>query len=232
MKPIMFGLLIAAVALAAQPALAQGPPPAGDRDALIKKHVGECEVCAALQATVDKLQAELAQVHKDMEALRLKRLEDAIKALGEKYPDAKDALDQLLVLHKRIAEIEAELNETAAAGRDVLDELQLGPEDRAALVRALTPEQGPPGGGGPQFARTQEQRMRFARRGGDNPQMARRLEQMEAEHQRQLEELKKSDPEMYELTVKEEDLSKKLAEAQITLEDTATEHLRNAAQPH
>jgi hypothetical protein len=230
MKPIMFGLLIVAVALAAGPALAQGPPPPeANRDALIKKHVAECEVCARLQANVDKLQADLAQVQKDEAALRLKRLEDKIKALGEKYPDAKAALDQLLVLHKRIADIENELNETTAAGRDVLDELQLNPEDRAALARALSPEEGPPGAG-PQFARVQE-RMRLARRGGNDRQMGRRFEQMEAEHQRQLQELKQSDPEMYELTVKEEGISKKLAEAQVTLEDTAIEHMRKAAQP-
>ncbi len=231
MRKLCLGLLIPAVALVASPALAQRFPRGAEREAMMKEHIAECEVCAGLDAQIKEVEAELAELQRQKEALRLKRLEEKIEELAEDYPEAKEQLDQLLALRKKTAELEKELRETAASGREIIEALELDPEDRAALMRALGPfEQAAPGGR--RFVRLQAQRMRLARMRDRNPELAERLDRMEAEQKKRLEALEESDPELYEITVKEQALAKKLGDLRISLYDTMMEHLRNVNQPN
>ncbi len=231
MKTLPVALLITAVALASTPALAQRLPKGGTLEAIARKHIAECEVCAKLDAEVKEAEAELADLQQQKEALRLKRLEQMIADLADRHPDAKDQLDQLLVLRKKAAELQNELRDIIATGSEILQNLDLEPQDRAELARALLPAE-QPGPGAPRLVRPGAQNLRLLRPKKDDPEAAERLARAAAEHTKRLEELKKNDPELYELTVKEEALTKKLRDLRISLRQTMMEHLRNAAQPN
>ena len=231
MKRLPLGLLVAAVTLASPGVSAQRFSRDAEREAMMKEHIAECEVCAGLDAQIKELEAELAELQRQKEALRLKRLEEKIEELAEDYPEAKEQLDQLLALRKKTAELEKELRETAASGREIIEALELEPEDSAALIEALGPfEQAAPGGR--RFVRLHAQRMRLARMRDRNPELAERLDRMEAEQKKRLEALEESDPELYEIAVKEQALAKKLGDLRISLYDTMMEHLRSAQQPN
>jgi DNA repair exonuclease SbcCD ATPase subunit len=231
MKTLSLAVLVVLCLLAA-PALAQRMPQGAEREAMIRQHIKECEVCAGLQAQIDQVQAELDELDAKREALELKRLEEKIQELVEAYPDAKEPLENLLALRKKLAELAKEMRETVASGRDILDKLELEPDDRAALVEAIGPIERllPPDR---RQGRFQTQRMMGGGpgRGGDrNPQADNRLQRMQEERKRQLEALKESDPEMYEIEVKDDELTKKLADLQAELRQSVFEHLRNAQQ--
>lgn len=231
MKTFPSALLIAAVTLASLPALAQRLPRGAERDTITRKHLAECEVCAKLDAGIKEAEAELADLQQQKDDLRLKRLEQMIEDLADRYPDATEQLDQLLLLRKKMAELQKEVRDIIATGGEILQELELDPQDRAALTRALLPAQ-QPAPGGPRIVHLKAQKARLARAKDDNPEMAKRIARAEAEHKKRLKELKKNDPELYELTVKEEALAQKLGDLRISLRQTMMEHLRNAAQPN
>jgi chromosome segregation ATPase len=235
MKTLPLAFLVALFLAVAPPAPAQRMPQGAEREAMMKQHIAECEVCAGLQAQIDEVEAQLDELDAQREALDLKRLEDKIKELAEAYPDAKEPLERLLALRKKLADLAKEMREAVSSGRDILAKLELEPDDRTALVEAIGPIERllPPGR---RQGRFQPQRMMADRgpgRGGDrdrNPEMDRRLERMQEERTRQLEALKESDPEMYEIEVKDDELTKKLGDLTTTLRQTMFEHLRNARQ--
>jgi DNA repair exonuclease SbcCD ATPase subunit len=230
MRYLLYAIPMALVAalVIVSPASAQRGPRGGEElRETMRKHLAECEVCAALNKQIEELQAQLDDLDRQKEALRLERLEAKINELAAAHPALKDQLEALLAECKKAADLEKQARETADATRNLLDGLQLEPEDRAALNEAVGPlDQGPPRDR--QFNRFVNQRQRLRR--DRDPQAADRLAQMEAEHKRQLEALKQSDPKLYEITVKEEELTTKLDDLQNDLRETMRQHLRNAQQ--
>ena len=230
MRYLPFALLAALVAalVVVSPASAQRGP-RGDEQyrEMMDKHLAECEVCAALNKQIQEIEAKLDELDRQKDALRLERLEAKINELAAAHPELKEQLEALLAQCKKAAELEKQALETADTTRNILAGLQLEAEDRDAVNEAVGPlDQGPP----PErrFDRFANQRDRFRR--DRNPEAAQRQERLEAERQRQLEELKQTDPKLYEITVKEQELLTKLDDLQNDLRDTMREHLRNAQQ--
>jgi len=228
MLPLVL-LAVAVVLLAAPPASAQRFPKGAELDALMKKHLAECEVCAKLHVEVQALETDMAALEKQREALRLKRLEAQLKAIIAKRPEAKEQLDRFLTLYKQIAELQDEIRETATAATDIIEGLDLEPTDHAELKRAIVPPEQQTTEG-ERLIRMHAQRARFLQYKERHPGAAKRVKQWDAAQKKRLEELKKTDPELYEITVKQDELAKKLNDLRISLRDMMIEHVRNAAQ--
>jgi len=238
MKTLPLAVLVVLLLAVAPAALAQRMPRGAEREAMFRQHLEECEVCAGLQKQIDEVVAELDELDATREALQIKRLEAKIQELVEAYPDAKEPLEKLLALRKKLAEMAKEMREAVDNGREIVADLELEPEDRTALVEAIGPIERllPPGR---RQGRMQLQRVAAGGGGGRgpgggdrNPNADRWAERRQEERTRQLEELKEGDPEMYEIEVKDDELTKKLADLTTELREIMVEHLRSAQQPN
>ncbi|MBN1917413.1 MAG: hypothetical protein JW889_05850 [Verrucomicrobia bacterium] len=230
MRPLPFTMLIAVVAalIVISPAWAQRAP-RGDQQGReqMEQHLAECEVCAELNAQIQEVEAKLDTLDRQKEALRLERLEAKANELAAAHPELKDQLEALLALCRRAADLEKQARETANTTRNLLEGLKLDPDDRATLNEAFGPPDQRPARDR-QFNRFANQRERPGRDRNANADS--RIAEFEAERKRQLEALKESDPDLYEITVQEEELLAKLGNLQNKLRESMREHLRNAQQ--
>lgn len=249
MKTLSLAVLVVLVLAFAPAALAQRMPRGAERAEMIRKHLEQCEVCAGLQKQIDDVQAQLDELAAKREALELQRLEEKITELVEAYPDAKEPLEKLLELRKKLSEMATEMREAVDNGHKIMADLDLEPDDQQALAEAIGPIERllPPGqrqrqfqfmraaggpGGGPGGGQGGGPAAGQGRNGGgnNNRNANRWAERRQEQRQQQLEELKESDPKMYEIEVEQDRLNEKLADLSSELRQTMFEHLRNAQQ--
>ncbi len=191
----------------------------------------ESELAGRIHERVKAQQEKLHELRVKMDKLEIEQLRGRFEALAEKHPESKEEFEKLRSIAEKNVILRYELEELHKQGREMLESIDLEPEQAKELSAAF----GHSASG--IFRQMQEHVTRkkeherlkkhFERKKPKKSKRVEKIERMLKDQEERFEKMKDQDPEMYELMTEEREMLEEIMDLKQELMDMFHQHLRS-----